>query len=140
LLLAKVSILGPEYVEAQLRGGHTYDPRTVLEHNADLDSSGSLMEQEVALAQKFEHSGEAGRFLPDDFDNRQTPLTQTQALLHKSQIYGAVTTLASQFGARVVDVSTNSIIIEMTGKPTRVDAFLELLKPFGRLESARTGA
>jgi len=47
--------------------------------------------------------------------------------------------LSAQFGGKIVDVSTNSVIIEMAGKTARVDAFLALLKPFGVLESARTG-
>ena len=68
-----------------------------------------------------------------------TPLTPTQALLNKHQILQSISSLSSQFGAKIVDVSTNSIIVEMTGKTSRVDAFLALLKPFGVLESARTG-
>ncbi len=47
--------------------------------------------------------------------------------------------LANQFGARIVDVSENSIILEMSGKTSRVEAFLSLVKPFGIIESARTG-
>jgi acetolactate synthase-1/3 small subunit len=47
--------------------------------------------------------------------------------------------LANQFGARIVDVSENSIILEMSGKTSRVEAFLSLVKLFGIIESARTG-
>jgi acetolactate synthase-1/3 small subunit len=47
--------------------------------------------------------------------------------------------LAAQFGAKLVDVSDNSVIVEMSGKTSRVEAFLSLVKPFGVLESARTG-
>jgi len=36
-------------------------------------------------------------------------------------------------------VSENSIILEMSGKTSRVEAFLSLVKPFGIIESARTG-
>ena len=38
-----------------------------------------------------------------------------------------------------MDVSENSVIVEVCGKTKRVEAFLSLLKPFGLLESARTG-
>ena len=48
--------------------------------------------------------------------------------------------LSAQFGGRIVDVSEHSVIVEMCGKTKRVEAFLTLLKPFGLLESARTGA
>ena len=36
-------------------------------------------------------------------------------------------------------MSDNSIIVELTAKTSRVNAFLSLLKPFGILESGRTG-
>lgn len=40
----------------------------------------------------------------------------------------------------MVDVSENSVIVELAGKTSRVEAFLKLVQPFGVLESARTGA
>ncbi|THH03574.1 hypothetical protein EW146_g10396 [Bondarzewia mesenterica] len=46
--------------------------------------------------------------------------------------------LTSQFGVRIVDVSENSVIVEISGKTTRVVAFLSLAKPFGIIESAET--
>jgi len=38
-----------------------------------------------------------------------------------------------------VDVSEHSVIVELTAKTSRVEAFLSLVKPFGILEAARTG-
>lgn len=38
-----------------------------------------------------------------------------------------------------MDIAENSVIVELTAKTPRVEAFLSLLKPFGILESARTG-
>ncbi len=32
-----------------------------------------------------------------------------------------------------------SVVIELAAKPDRVDAFVELLKPYGILEAARSG-
>ena len=43
------------------------------------------------------------------------------------------------FRAKVVDVSKSSIMIEMTGTTDKVDALIELLKPFGIKEMVRTG-
>nr|WP_246455869.1 acetolactate synthase small subunit [Ruficoccus amylovorans] len=43
------------------------------------------------------------------------------------------------FRAKVVDVSTDSIIIECTGNENKIRAFLELITPFGIKEMARTG-
>ena len=68
------------------------------------------------------------------------PLTPSEALRLRHQYLQSLHVLAGQFGARIVDVSEHSIIIEMSGKTSRVEAFLSLVKPFGIIESARTGA
>ncbi len=43
------------------------------------------------------------------------------------------------FRARVIDISTDSLTVEITGTPDKIDAFLNLMKPFGIIELARTG-
>lgn len=44
------------------------------------------------------------------------------------------------FRARVVDVTSNSLIIEITGDGGKIDGFVEVLKPLGIIEMVRTGA
>lgn len=51
----------------------------------------------------------------------------------------AVVTLALEFGARVVDVSDEVAILELTDVPERVDALIMSLQPFGIVELRRTG-
>jgi acetolactate synthase-1/3 small subunit len=43
------------------------------------------------------------------------------------------------FRGRIIDLSTDSLIVEITGGPDKIDAFLTLMKTFGVLELARTG-
>jgi acetolactate synthase I/III small subunit len=43
------------------------------------------------------------------------------------------------FRAKVVDVTRRSIVAEVTGTYEKVDAFEQLLRPFGLIEMARTG-
>ena len=43
------------------------------------------------------------------------------------------------FRGRVVDVSPESLIVEITGTPDKIDAFLNLMKASGVIELARTG-
>ncbi|MDR1992953.1 MAG: acetolactate synthase small subunit [Nitrososphaerota archaeon] len=43
------------------------------------------------------------------------------------------------FRGRIVDVSTDSLIVEITGTPDKIDAFLNVMKTFDILELARTG-
>lgn len=47
--------------------------------------------------------------------------------------------LAQVFDARVVNVSAESLVLEMTASPSRIDALLDVLRPYGVLEMARTG-
>jgi acetolactate synthase-1/3 small subunit len=43
------------------------------------------------------------------------------------------------FRGRIIDVSTDSLTVEITGTPDKIDAFLNLMKNFGIMELARTG-
>jgi acetolactate synthase-1/3 small subunit len=47
--------------------------------------------------------------------------------------------IADVFRARVVDVATDSLMIEVTGTEDKIDGLLEILRPFGLIEVARTG-
>ncbi|KAK7035253.1 acetolactate synthase, regulatory subunit [Paramarasmius palmivorus] len=133
LLLVKVSILGPEYLEEQLVGGPSHEPRRL--------SPEEKLEREAILAHNFERSAHPEHTATET--DLHTPsgatLTPSQALRLKHQHLQSINTLASQFGAKIVDVSENSVIVELTAKTSRVEAFLSLVKPFGILEAARTG-
>ena len=47
--------------------------------------------------------------------------------------------LTDIFRAKIVDVSPDSLVIELSGKENKIDALIELMKPFGILELARSG-
>ena len=47
--------------------------------------------------------------------------------------------LADVFRARIVDVAPDSLILETTGTEDKIAGLLEVLRPFGVLEVARTG-
>ena len=46
---------------------------------------------------------------------------------------------ADIFRAKVIDVNTNTLTLEITGDEKKVDAFVDLLRPHGIREIARTG-
>lgn len=50
-----------------------------------------------------------------------------------------VVSLADLFKARIVDVSSTTLILQATGEQDKLDAFLDVLRPFGIKEQARTG-
>lgn len=43
------------------------------------------------------------------------------------------------FRSKIVDYSPDALCIEITGETTKINAFIELVKPFGIMEICRTG-
>ena len=43
------------------------------------------------------------------------------------------------FRAKVIDYTFNELCIEVTGDPNKIDAFVNIMKPYGILEMCRTG-
>lgn len=50
-----------------------------------------------------------------------------------------IMTAVDVFRASVIDYSPESMCIEVTGQPSKIDAFVKLMQPFGILEMCRTG-
>ncbi len=50
-----------------------------------------------------------------------------------------IVTLTQLFDAKIVDVASTSIIVEMTGSPGKVQNFVDVIRPFGIKEMMRTG-
>jgi len=47
--------------------------------------------------------------------------------------------LVEMFRGRVVDISAESLMIEISGREEKIDAFIDLMRPYGIMELARTG-
>lgn len=45
----------------------------------------------------------------------------------------------SIFRSRVIDASKDSLVVEIVGSPSKINAFIDLMKGFGVIELARTG-
>ena len=43
------------------------------------------------------------------------------------------------FRGKVVDVAKRSVVVEVTGTDEKIEAFEELIRPFGLIEMVRTG-
>ena len=43
------------------------------------------------------------------------------------------------YKAKIVDLSPETLILEITGEPSKLDAFVKVVEPYGILELARTG-
>ena len=51
----------------------------------------------------------------------------------------SIVAVSDIFRAKIIDVDIDSMIIELTGSQSKIDAFLDLLKDYEILEIARTG-
>ncbi|MCD7883685.1 MAG: acetolactate synthase small subunit [Lachnospiraceae bacterium] len=67
---------------------------------------------------------------------RELILVKVRVDVHERQ---DIITMANVFRGRVVDVGADSLIIELTGQQSKLDAFLRLLEGHEILELARTG-
>ena len=56
-----------------------------------------------------------------------------------SQNRSDIMTAVDVFRASVIDYSPEAMCIEVTGTPSKIDAFVKLMQPFGILEMCRTG-
>jgi acetolactate synthase-1/3 small subunit len=56
---------------------------------------------------------------------------------HKSR--AEILQVAEVFRARVVDVSPDALIFEITGSEDKINSLVDVLRPFGIVEMARTG-
>ncbi len=50
-----------------------------------------------------------------------------------------IMTAVEIFRSKIVDYSPSSLTIELTGETSKIDAFIELVKPYGIMEMCRTG-
>ncbi|KAK3315262.1 hypothetical protein B0H66DRAFT_481093 [Apodospora peruviana] len=118
LLLAKINILGPEYFEE------------LLAHHREITAGEAEQPRQELSDTSLEEASE---------DFHPSRLVASEALRHKHEHLKSITYFTHQFGGKVLDISTNSCIVEVSAKPSRIDSFLKLVGPFGILESARTG-
>lgn len=111
LLLARVSLLGPEYFLELIASHNNY-------------SSEALSLPDLTAAESEYHPSN---------------LAPSEALRHKNTHLQQISHVTQQFGGKVVDISERNVIVELSAKPSRISAFIQLLHPFGILEIARSG-
>ena len=58
---------------------------------------------------------------------------------NKAEYRSDIMTAVDVFRASVIDYSPEGMCIEVTGSPSKIDAFVKLMQPFGILEMCRTG-
>ena len=73
---------------------------------------------------------------PESSVYRELALIKVKATPEQRQ---GVIAVADIFRAKIIDVSTESIMVELTGNQAKIEAFINLLEGYEILELARTG-
>ena len=72
----------------------------------------------------------------EDYVERDLMLLSVQAPTAKRM---EISLLVEMFRGRVVDIAAESMMVEISGQENKIEAFIDLMRPYGILELARTG-
>jgi acetolactate synthase-1/3 small subunit len=50
-----------------------------------------------------------------------------------------IDTTCGVYKAKIIDLSPESVVVEITGEPGKIDGFINIMKPYGIIEMMRTG-
>ena len=115
--------------------GETADPRysrmTVVSNGDD-----EILEQIEKQLRKLEDVVNIKVLKSDESVCRELIMVKLRA---NAAQRGEIISVADIFRAKIVDVEEDSLIVELTGTQSKLEAFLNLLKGYEILELARTG-
>jgi len=115
--------------------GETEDPRlsrmtfVVVGDDAILDQVRKQLEKIVTVVRVDDISSQ-------NYVERDLMLIKVAALPDRRS---EIAELADIFRARIVDVAADMVMIEISGKEQKIEAFIELMRPFGIIELVRSG-
>ncbi|MBE5922544.1 MAG: acetolactate synthase small subunit [Lachnospiraceae bacterium] len=115
--------------------GETEDPKlsrmTIAVRGDDL-----VLDQIVKQINKLVDVREIVELKPSDSVIRELVLVKVKVGKEERQ---QVKTITEIFRCKIVDFTSESLMIELAGAPTKIDAFLEMLKDYKIDEIVRTG-
>ncbi len=112
------------------------DDENISRITMTIDGAEHPIDQVTKQLHKLIHVLKIRDLEPEDTVARELALLKVDADAHTRQ---EVSQLAEIFGGRIVDVARRSVTVELTGSEEKIEAFEELLKPFGLIEMVRTG-
>ena len=118
-----------------ITAGVTADPRytriTIVASGDD-----EILEQIEKQVGKLVDVRDIRELKPEGSVYRELALIKIRA---NAQNREGIIALANIFRAKIIDVASESLIVEMTGDQNKIEAFLSLLEGYEILELARTG-
>lgn len=136
-VLARISGLFSQrgYNIESLCVGTTEDP-AISRMTVVVSGDENVVEQIVDQLNKLVEVIEVLDLTQEKYVERELVLIKTEADAKRRTELLEVTNI---FRAKVVDMSTKSVIVEVTGSQDKVRAFIDMIRPFGIKELARTG-
>ncbi|MGB9812108.1 MAG: acetolactate synthase small subunit [Thermovenabulum sp.] len=101
-----------------------------------VDGDEYVVEQVKKQLNKLVDVIKVSKISSDDSVSRELVLIKVDA---EPKTRSEIIQIAEIFRANIVDVSRKSMIIELTGDKDKINAFEELIRPFGIKELVRTG-
>ncbi len=95
----------------------------------DLEQVVKQLEKLIDVVHAIDHTGDLSYEIEIALVKLETPLEERTQILQ----------VAEHFKARVVDYGTDSVIFQAHGSSEKLDAFIDLLRPFNLVELVRSG-
>lgn len=136
-VLAKIASLfsGRGYNIDSLSVAETDDP-TISRMTIVVSGDEMILEQVIKQLNKLIDVIKVSDITKEIYLERELMLIKVKS---GSRTRSEIIEIADVFRAKIVDVGTNSLIIESTGTKDKNEAILTLLRPFGIKELVRTG-
>jgi acetolactate synthase-1/3 small subunit len=115
--------------------GPTEDP-TVSRMTITLDGAAHPIDQVTKQLHKLVNVIKIRDLEPDKTISREMALFKVSA---DGQTRGEIMQLTDIFRGRIIDVSSRTATIEVTGTHDKIEAFEQMVRPFGLIEMVRTG-
>ena len=115
-----------------ITAGETADPRITIVAKGDDE----ILEQIEKQVSKLVDVRDIRELKPEESVYRELALIKVKVSAEKRQDVIAITNI---FRANIIDVGQESLIVEITGNQSKVDACINLLSNYEILELARTG-
>ena len=96
----------------------------------------ATVEQIVKQLNKLVNVLEVRDYRNEDFIDRELVLVKVKV---DSRSRAEVMQITDIFRAKIVDVQAENLTIEITGNESKVEKFIELMRPYGVLDLTRTG-
>jgi acetolactate synthase-1/3 small subunit len=96
-----------------------------------------MVEQSVKQLQKLIDVVKVSILEPENTVSRELALVKVNTV--DTKVRSDAINYTEIFKGHVVDVAHDSLVVEITGDSDKINAFIELMRPFGLKEIARTG-